>query len=78
MPVLVHSDPLLDVWYKHFGKFEKPKTNVMCKLSTPAAYASPEAAVMTHLFSMVVEEELNEFAYDADIAGLRYQLSADT
>ena len=76
IPELVYSDEVLDVWYKHFGKFAKPRTNVMCMLSTPAAYMSPEAAVMTQLFAQIVEEELNEFAYDADIAGLRFQVSA--
>ena len=35
LPTMVHDDAVLRVWYKHFGPFAKPKTNVMVALSTP-------------------------------------------
>jgi secreted Zn-dependent insulinase-like peptidase len=46
--------------YKHFGRFQKPKLNVMVALNTPEAYASPNALVLTALYASMVEEELNE------------------
>ena len=38
-------------------------------VESPAAYASPEAAVLTRLFANLVTDYLNELAYPADLAG---------
>ena len=38
-------------------------------VESPAAYASPEAAVLTRLFTSLVTDYLNELAYPADLAG---------
>jgi secreted Zn-dependent insulinase-like peptidase len=46
--------------YKHFGRFPKPKLNVMVGLQTPETYASPAALVLTALYASMVQEELNE------------------
>merc|ERR1740130_1138210 len=43
-------------------------------LITPAAYYSPTSAVYTRLFTRMVEDVLNEFSYDAELAGLHYSL----
>ena len=42
---------------------------------TLQAYASPEAAVLTRLFVKLLNDYLNETAYDAELAGLSYGLS---
>jgi len=39
-------------------------------VESPAAYASPEAAVLTRLFASLVTDYLNELAYPADLAGV--------
>ena len=39
------------------------------------AYASPEAAVLARLYVKLVNDYLNETAYDAELAGLSYGLS---
>ena len=38
------------------------------------AYVSPEAAVLTRLFVKLLSDDLNEMAYDAELAGLSYGL----
>ena len=38
-------------------------------VESPAAYASPEAAVLARLFANLVTDYLNELAYPADLAG---------
>ena len=38
------------------------------------AYASPEAAVLTRIFTLLLEDYLNETAYDAEVAGLSYSI----
>ena len=38
-------------------------------MESPAAYASPEASVLTRLFAKLLTDYLNELAYPADLAG---------
>ena len=38
-------------------------------VESPAAYASPEASVLTRLFAKLLTDYLNELAYPADLAG---------
>ena len=65
-----------EVWWKLDSVFSKPKANVMLKLVSPLAHASPQHAVLTVLFSRLLEDSLQEYSYDADIAGLRYEVSS--
>lgn len=37
--------------------------------AAPAAYVSPEAAVLTKLFARLLADALNELAYPASLAG---------
>ena len=41
---------------------------------SPLAYSSPGNAVATTLFGELLKDELNEFSYAADIAGLKYSI----
>ena len=65
-----------EVWWKLDTTFLKPKANVMLKLVSPLAHSSPQHAVLTVLYSRLLEDSLQEYSYDADIAGLRYELSS--
>jgi len=42
------------------------------------AYASPEAAVLTKVFALLVDDYLNEVAYDAELAGLSFSIRSTT
>uniref|UniRef100_A0A7S2SI11 Insulin-degrading enzyme n=1 Tax=Rhizochromulina marina TaxID=1034831 RepID=A0A7S2SI11_9STRA len=75
-PALIHRDDQLLVWFKHDNTFSKPKANFLAQLQTPAVNDSPEAMAKTMLYMDMVDEELNEYAYAADIAGLHFQVSA--
>ena len=52
-----------------------PKAQLTLDFQSPESYASPEQAVMTRLFTSLIEDELSELSYDADLAGLRYGVS---
>lgn len=71
--LLIERDNLA-VWFKHDDVFNVPKGNLRIVLSTPKAYASPKEAAMSRLFVDVLQESLNEYAYPASVAGLRYSL----
>ena len=65
-----------EVWWKMDTTFLKPKANVMLKLVSPLAHASPQHAVLTVLYARLLEDSLQEYSYDADLAGLRYDVSS--
>eukprot|EP00930_Biecheleria_cincta_P060414 TRINITY_DN46081_c0_g1_i1.p1 TRINITY_DN46081_c0_g1~~TRINITY_DN46081_c0_g1_i1.p1 ORF type:complete len:865 (-),score=102.74 TRINITY_DN46081_c0_g1_i1:39-2288(-) len=56
--------------------FKLPKAACSFQLYCPFATQSLENRVKTQLWCLAVEEELNEFAYDAHQAGLSYSLQA--
>ena len=55
--------------------FRTPKAQVTLDFQCPEAYSSPDQAVMTRLFTSLIEDELSELSYDAELAGLRYSVS---
>lgn len=61
------------LWWKPDHTFLLPKCNAMIKFTTPLVYDSPRASVLAYLFAKHIEENLNEYAYDSQIAGLSYQ-----
>ena len=43
------------------------KAHFRLDLTTPAAYHSPGAAVLAHLFAQLISDELNEYSYHAQV-----------
>ncbi|KAF9454625.1 insulin-degrading enzyme [Macrolepiota fuliginosa MF-IS2] len=77
-PHLIRQTPLTTLWHKKDDRFWVPKAFVMLDIRSPASYASPRAAVLTRLYTDLVNDALTEFAYDADLAGLSYHFSNTT
>ena len=73
-PTLALDTPVSKVWHKQDSTFGEPRLVFICKLVSPVAYTSPRAAVLTELFRLLVRDELNEYVYFAELAGLSYQL----
>ncbi|KAJ9144507.1 putative Metalloprotease [Pleurostoma richardsiae] len=74
-PTLILHDDNVRVWFKKDDQFWVPKANIRLLLRSPVASLTPMNAVMTRLYIELVEDSLRKYAYDADIAGLRYSLS---
>ena len=77
-PQVVHSSPLVKLWHKLEAGFGAPKAVVYLAFHSPEAYSSPENAVCTRLFVRLLEDALNEVAYEAELAGLSYHLQNTT
>lgn len=73
-PVKLVDDDFMELYYKLDRTFGRPKANVRMLFVTPVAYASPRNFVLCSLYTSLLHDELNEFSYDADLAGLRYEL----
>lgn len=73
-PKVLMKNEQLELYHKVDRTFRRPKAAVIIKLNLPLAYSSPMSSVLSNMFISLVGDELNEFAYDAEVAGLRYSL----
>lgn len=74
-PVILHDTPIMRVWYKQDTEFKKPKTIMNFDFSSPMAYSDPLNCNLTHMFVQLFKDELNEYLYEAELAGLRFGVS---
>lgn len=69
VPVVARETALGRLWYRPDKAFQTPKAVVYLDIESPAAYSSPEASVLTRIFTKLLNDSLNELAYPADLAG---------
>ncbi|XP_021623125.1 insulin-degrading enzyme-like 1, peroxisomal isoform X2 [Manihot esculenta] len=74
-PVLLRKSSLSSLWYKPDTMFSTPKAYVKIDFSCPHAGSSPDAEVLTDMFTRLLMDYLNEYAYHAQIAGLYYGIT---
>lgn len=74
-PTLLKSSNQLKLWYKEDDTFGTPRARVRIYLRTPVAHSSPSNHAKTDLLIHMVEAALRSFAYDAEIAGLKWSAS---
>ncbi len=77
-PTLVSEHPRMNVWFQWDNTFEVPKTSMRLRLKLPAVAASAQGAARAELLSMLVRDQLNEFSYPAQLAGLEFSLQPNT
>jgi insulysin len=77
-PKVVRSDTLARTWWKKDDTFWVPKANLIVSCKNPTIFASAENAVKARLYTDLVRDALEGYAYDADLAGLQYNVSVDS
>lgn len=77
-PRILRNDGIARTWYKKDDTFWVPKANLIVSCRNPIIYATAENAVKAKLFTDLVRDALEEYSYDAEIAGLQYSVSIDT
>lgn len=77
-PKLLRDDERVRLWWKKDDTFWVPKANVNILLRNPVVYDSPSNHVKGTLFVNLVRDALQEYSYDADIAGLQYGLLSNS
>ncbi|XP_057438666.1 insulin-degrading enzyme-like 1, peroxisomal [Lotus japonicus] len=75
IPVLLSRSTYSTLWYKPDTLFSTPKAYVKIDFNCPYAGSSPEAEVLTHIFTQLLMDYLNEYAYYAQVAGLYYSIN---
>jgi insulysin len=74
-PEILIDTPTVRFWHKQDQTFKRPRAMLMLEFRSPVAYYSPMAVVKTKMFIDYLVDELNEFGYDAQIAGLKYSVT---
>lgn len=74
------SDPAVEAWHLQDATFRLPRTYVFAQLRPPVAGASPGATPRSRLLSSLLVSCLHDVlavtTYDADVAGLHYDVAA--
>ncbi|KAG8745619.1 Insulinase (Peptidase M16) [Ceratobasidium sp. 414] len=76
-PTKLVTTPLSTVWHKKDDQFWVPKARVILRLSNPICNATPRHSLLSRLFADLVKDELAEFTYDAELAGMKYSIIND-
>ncbi|KAK9671052.1 hypothetical protein RND81_12G003500 [Saponaria officinalis] len=74
-PILLRRSSRSRLWFKPDTKFSMPKAYIRIDFHCPNAGNSPEAEALTEIFTRLLMDYLNEFAYYAQVAGLHYSIS---
>ena len=77
-PRVLRNDQDARTWWKKDDTFWVPKANVVVSLRNPIIYASAENCVKARLCTELVRDALEEYSYDAELAGLDYTVSLDS
>lgn len=76
VPEIIKDGSMMRVWYKADDTFYLPKACINMAINSPMVYASPLTITQVALFVSLVKDELNEYAYDAELAGIDYSVQA--
>ncbi|KAK8473442.1 hypothetical protein PHAVU_001G133200 [Phaseolus vulgaris] len=74
-PVLLSRSTYSALWYKPDTLFATPKAYVKIDFNCPYAGSSPEAQILVNIFTQLLMDYLNDYAYYAQVAGLYYGIN---
>ncbi len=74
-PVALAEEAGYRLWHLQDGEFPGPKASLYLQLLSEKARATPRDAALASLLALLVEDDLNEFAYPATLAGLQYGIT---
>ncbi|XP_012261292.2 insulin-degrading enzyme isoform X2 [Athalia rosae] len=74
-PIIIEDTALVRVWFKQDDEFLLPKANLSFDFVSPLVYMDPVNSNLAYMFVQLFCDSLNEYAYSADLAGLKWELS---
>ncbi|KAJ8755593.1 hypothetical protein K2173_022172 [Erythroxylum novogranatense] len=75
LPILLRKSIYSSVWYKPDTTFGVPKAFVKINFSCPLCSSSPDTEVLSDIFTRLLMDYLNEYAYYAQVADLHYSIN---
>ncbi|OWO99030.1 hypothetical protein B2J93_6607 [Marssonina coronariae] len=74
-PKLIRNEELVRTWYKKDDQFWVPKANLFVKLRSTLPNDTAENWLKSRIYTDLVRDALEEYAYDAELAGLEFSIS---
>lgn len=74
-PKLIRNDALVRTWWKKDDQFWAPKANVKVCFRSALVNVSALNSVLTQVYTALIEDSLTEYSYDAELAGVNYDIS---
>ena len=78
IPMLLTNNDQFKLWFLQDRKFRSPKAELNFNFKLPLLNNSLENAARAQLFTELIEDQLNEYAYPASLAGLTFSLKANS
>ncbi|KAK4053747.1 metalloprotease [Microbotryomycetes sp. JL201] len=75
-PLSIRNTPVARLWYKKDDRWWVPRAAVFALLRSPLIDNTALHAVQSRFFIELVKDALVEYSYDAELAGLSYQLDS--
>ncbi|KFY13297.1 hypothetical protein V491_06446 [Pseudogymnoascus sp. VKM F-3775] len=75
-PTLIRNDDMVRAWFKKDDTFWVPKANLFIQCKNPLPSATAENTIKSRVYAELVRDALEEYAYDAELAGLDYSVSS--
>jgi secreted Zn-dependent insulinase-like peptidase len=76
VPQPIIEQPGLHVWHLQDDEFGLPKTNSFFSVRSPVAQSDVHNAALLEWYVQVIQDDLNELAYPAQLAGLGFRIDA--
>ncbi|KAJ2892922.1 metalloprotease, partial [Coemansia aciculifera] len=73
-PTLLKLTEGLELWFKQDDRFFLPRGEVRINIENPRVYESPLSSILSQLFVLVLKDSLSEITYDAQVAGLWFDI----
>ncbi|KAL2263080.1 hypothetical protein VTK26DRAFT_8305 [Humicola hyalothermophila] len=76
-PYIIQNDALVRTWFKEDDTFWVPKATLIIMCRSPVVTASVAGWVKSRLFTDLIKDTLAELSYNAELAGLKYNIGPD-
>jgi insulysin len=73
-PRKIRQDDKWTVYFKEDDRFGKPKAYVILQILTKQVFATAQRAALSNLLEISIADRLQEYAYDAGLASLSYEV----
>lgn len=77
-PIKLTDTPKLTVWHRTDSSYGVPRANFKATIRTPRANDTAMSSVLTDIYAQMINEQLNEFSYAANLAGLGGAISSSS
>lgn len=77
-PRLLRNDSMARTWWKKDDTFWVPQANVIVSLRTPLLDLAARSTALGRLYTELVRDALEEYSYDAELAGLQYSVGLES